>query len=137
MRRAPAIAVMALIGIVTGPALADQRVPYTIDVENAAAKVGEKAAVVATITPPEGFHITKSYRNRVIELSAYEDKGVRFDKEVVLGTIEGDSVIFQVPVTPTEPGEHPINGLIRVSFHGDGKAESKSIPLIATVAGIQ
>ena len=143
MRRAPAIALalMASIGFaVSGgapAALADERVPYTIDVENASAKVGEPTAVRATITPPEGFKITKSYRNRVVELSSYDD-GVEFDDEVVLGSIQdGGSVIFEVGVTPTKPGPHPINGVIRVSFHNRGHSESKSVPLMATVTGTE
>ena len=140
MDSAAAVVLAALIGFLlgTGPALADERVPYTIAVENAAAKVGEKAAVVATITPPEGFNITKSYRARVIDLSAYQDRGVAFDDDVVFGRIENGSVVFKVGVTPTEPGEHPINGLIRVSFYTEeGRSESKSVPLMATVMGTE
>lgn len=139
MRYATAVGLAALIGMLpaTGPVLADERVPYTIKVENAAAKVGEKAAVVATITPLEGFNITKSYRPRVIDLSAYQDRGVAFDDEVVFGRIENGSVVFEVGVTPTEPGEHPINGLIRVSFYTEGRSESKSVPLMATVMGTE
>lgn len=139
MGSATAVVLVALIGILlgTGPTLADERVPYTITVENAAAKVGEKAAVVATITPPEGFNVTKSYRARVIDLSAYQDRGVAFDDEVVFGRIENGSVVFKVGVTPTEPGEHPINGLIRVSFYTKGRSESKSVPLMATVMGTE
>jgi hypothetical protein len=139
MGYASAVVLVALIGMLPGPepAMADERVPYTIKVENAAAKVGEKSAVVATITPPEGFNITKSYRARVIDLSAYQDRGVAFDDEVVFGTIENGSVVFEVGVTPTEPGEHPINGLIRVSFYTEGRSESKSVPLMATVMGTE
>ena len=107
MRRTPAIALAltASVGFaVSGgapAALADERVPYTIDGENASAKVGAPTAVVATITPPEGYKITKSYRNRVIELSSYDD-GVEFEDEVVLGSIrDGGSVVFDMGVTPT------------------------------------
>ena len=45
--------------------------------------------------------------------------------------------MFEVGVTPTEPGEHPINGLMRVRFINGNKSESKSIPLIATVIGTE
>jgi hypothetical protein len=139
MGNATTVVLVALISLLlgTGPALTDERVPYTIKVENAAAKVGEKTAVVATIIPPEGFNITKSYRARVIDLSAYQDRGVAFDDEVVFGRIENGSVVFKVGVTPTEPGEHPINGLIRVSFYTEGRSESKSVPLTATVMGTE
>ena len=143
MRRTPAIALalMASIGCaVSGgapAARADERVPYTIDVENASAKVGEPTAVVATIRPPEGFKITKVYRNRVVELSSHDD-GVEFEDGVVLGAIQDDgSVVFDVGVTPTKPGPHPINGVIRVSFNSAGRSESKSVPLMATVTGTE
>jgi hypothetical protein len=139
MRRALAIATaaLALTGIVAGgaPGRADERVPYTLEVQNASAKVGEQTAVVATVKPPDGFKITKSYRNRVIDLSALDDKGVKFEDGAVLGKVENGSAVFEVPVTPTEPGEHAINGVIRISFHTQGRSESKSVPLMATVTG--
>lgn len=128
---------LGLVVVATSVGLADDRVPYTIEVQNASAKVGEQTMVRAVVTPPANFRITKSYRSRVIDLSAYENRGVRFEDEVVFGAIENGSAVFEVPVTPTEPGEHRINGLIRVSFNSDGRAESKSIPLIATVAGTE
>ena len=59
--------------------------PYTLEVENATAKVGEPTAVRATITPPEGVKLTSVYSHRLIELSAYEDHGVEFEDEVVIG----------------------------------------------------
>ena len=57
---------------------------------------------------------------------------------VVIGTVGPDGkLVFEVGVTPTEPGAHPINGLMRVSFIDGNKSESKSIPLIATVTGTE
>ena len=112
--------------------------PFTLEVENATAKVGEPTAVRATITPPEGMKLSSAYRHRLIDLSVYEDRGVEFDDEVVIGTVQDDgSLVFEVGVTPTEPGEHPINGLMRVQFINGNKSESKSIPLIATVIGTE
>lgn len=139
MRRALALATaaLALAGLVAGggSGRADERVPYIVEVQNASAKVGEQTAVVATVKPPEGFKITKSYRSRVIDLSALDDKGVKFEDGMVLGKLENGSAVFEVPVTPTEAGEHAINGVIRISFHTRGKSESKSVPLMATVTG--
>jgi hypothetical protein len=139
MRLALALAAtaLAMIGATSGgaPARADDRVPYILEVQNASAKVGEQTMVVATVKPPQGFNITKSYRSRVIDLSVLDNKGVEFADEVVLGRLENGSAVFEVPVTPTEPGEHPINGIIRISFHTHGKSESKSVPLMATVTG--
>ena len=120
------------------PTIADSRVPFTLEVENATAKVGEPTAVRARVTPPEGMKLSSVYRHRLIDLSAYEDRGVEFDDEVVIGTVQDDgSLVFEVGLTPTEPGEHPINGLMRVNFINGSKSESKSIPLIATVIGTE
>ena len=134
-----ALGLAALIGIAPGgPSLADSRVPFALEVENATAKVGEPTAVRATIVPPEGMKLSSVYRHRLIDLSAFEDRGVEFDDEVVIGTVEPDGkLVFEVGVTPTEPGAHPINGLMRVSFINGNKSESKSIPLIATVTGTE
>jgi hypothetical protein len=134
-----AVGLAALVGIASGgPGIADSRVPYTLEVENATARVGQPTAVRATIVPPEGVKLTSVYRHRLIDLSAYEDRGVAFDDEVVIGTVRADgALVFEVGVVPTEPGEHPINGLMRVSFINGNKSESKSIPLIATVTGTE
>jgi hypothetical protein len=128
----------AVLGIASiAPTMADSRVPFTLEVDDASAKVGEPTAVRATITPPEGIKLTSVYRHRIIDLSAYEDRGVAFEDEVVIGTVADGKLVFEVGVTPTEPGAHPINGLMRVSFINGNKSESKSIPLVATVTGTE
>jgi hypothetical protein len=128
----------AVLGIASiAPTMADSRVPFTLEVDDATAKVGEPTAVRATITPPEGIKLTSVYRHRIIDLSAYEDRGVAFEDEVVIGTVADGKLVFEVGVTPTEPGAHPINGLMRVSFINGNKSESKSIPLVATVTGTE
>ena len=141
MRRAPATALglVAVVGFALSgaPLAADERVPYTVEVEDASAKVGEPTVVRAKVSPPEDYHVTKSYRIRVIKLSAADD-GVEFADEVVRGWIEDGSAVFDVAVTPTKPGPHPINGVIRVSFHNsNGHSEAKSVPLMATVTGTE
>jgi hypothetical protein len=134
-----ALGLAVLVGIASsGPSFADARVPFALEVENATAKVGQPTAVRATVIPPEGMKLSSVYRHRLIDLSAFEDRGVEFDDEVVIGTVEPDGkLVFEVGVTPTEPGAHPINGLMRVSFINGNKSESKSIPLIATVTGTE
>ena len=134
-----AVGLAALTGLAPGgPSFADSRVPFALKVENATAKVGEPTAVRAIVIPPEGIKLTSVYRHRLIDLSAFENRGVEFDEEVVIGTVEDDgSLVFEVGVTPTEPGAHAINGLMRVSFINGNKSESKSIPLIATVTGTE
>lgn len=125
--------------LLAGSALADERVPYTLDVQDAEAKVGEPTQITAVLTAPEGMRFTSAYRHRVIELSAEEgDDGVEIGKPVVVGEVQDDgSLVFEVPVVPTEPGPHPINGVIRASFLQEGRTESKSIPLMAKVTGTE
>jgi hypothetical protein len=134
-----ALGLVALVGIASsGPSVADSRVPFTLEVESATAKVGEPTAVRATVAPPEGMKLSSAYRHRLIDLSVFEDHGVEFDDEVVIGAVQDDgSLVFEVGLTPTEPGEHPINGLMRVQFINGNKSESKSIPLIAQVIGTE
>jgi hypothetical protein len=134
-----ALGIAALVGIAPdGSSIADSRVPFALEVENATAKVGEPATVRATIVPPEGTKLTSAYRHRVIDLSAFEDRGVEFDDEVVIGTVEDDGrLVFEIAVTPTRSGAHPINGVMRVSFINGNKSESKTIPLMATVTGTE
>jgi hypothetical protein len=133
-----ALGLAALIGIASGSGFADSRVPFALEVENATARIGEPTAVRAIIIPPEGMKLTSVYRHRLIDLSALEDRGVEFDDEVVIGTVMDDgTLVFEIGVTPTEPGAHPINGLMRVSFINGNRSESKSIPLIATVTGTE
>jgi hypothetical protein len=134
-----ALGLAALISIAPGgSSLADSRVPFALQVEDATAKVGEPTAVRATIIPPQGIKLTSVYRHRLIDLSAFEDRGVEFDDEVVIGTVEKDGkLVFEIGVTPTEPGPHPINGVMRVSFINGNKSESKSIPLVAKVIGTE
>ena len=134
-----ALGLAALIVIAPGhPSLANSRVPYTVEIENATAKVGEPTVVRATVIPPDGIKLTSVYRHRLIDLTVFEDHGVKFDDEVVIGKIEPDGhLVFEVGVTPTEPGPHAINGVMRVSFINDNESESKTIPLMATVIGTE
>ena len=126
----------ALLGLgLATPTLADERVPYELKVEDASGKVGEPTAVRATLTVPEGYRFTSVYRHRIIDLSAQEgDDGLEFERPVVTGEAKDqNTVVFEVPVTPTKAGTHPINGVIRASFLSEGRTESKSIPLMAKV----
>jgi hypothetical protein len=133
-----ALGLAALIGIAPGhPSFADSRVPYKVEIENATAKVGESAVVRAIVIPPDGIKLTSVYRHRISDLSVLDDHGVKFDDEVVIGKVEDGRLVFEVGVTPTEPGPHAINGVMRVSFINGDRSESKSIPLIARVTGTE
>ena len=130
----------ALIGVAsTGSLSADSGFarPYVINLENVSGKVGAKTALVARLTLPDGYGILDAYRNRVIELSSYDD-GVTFERPVVLGVVKNGGLEFVVDVTPTKPGPHPINGVFRVGyFDGGGRMDMVSLPLIATVTGTE
>ena len=129
------LAALAGLALASDASFADDRKdPVVVSVENAVAKVGQPTTIVAKVTVDEGWQVAKSYRNRIIELSSFDD-GVDFEKEVVEGSLEGSSLVFAVGVTSTKPGTHPINGVFRVGYHNGERLEMISIPLIATVEG--
>ena len=74
----------------------------------------------------------------MIELSAAEQDLVTFDEGPVRGSVEKDNtLVFAVNVTPQKLGKHPINGIIRFSFHDDSSIDMKSVPLMTTVTGTE
>ena len=111
--------------------------PYLINLENVSGKVGQKTALVAKLTLRDGYKVLDAYRNRLIELSSYDD-GVTFERPVVLGLLKNGGLEFVVGVTPTKPGPHAINGVFRVGYYDDGgRMDMVSLPLIATVTGTE
>ena len=111
-----------------------------VSVEDASAKVGEKAIVVAKITAREGYRIAEDYRNRITTLSALDD-GVEFENKVVRGSMQDGDLVFKIRVTPKKPGAHAINGVLRFGFinslDGDYHLDIKWMPLVATVTGTE
>ena len=111
-----------------------------VSVEDASAKVGEKATVVAKITAREGYRIAEDYRNRITTLSALDD-GVEFENKVVRGSMQDGDLVFKIRVTPKKPGAHAINGVLRFGFinslDGDYHLDIKWTPLVATVTGTE
>jgi hypothetical protein len=135
-----ALGCAALVGVASTASLsADSGFarPYAINLQNVSGKVGEKTALVARLTLPDGYQVLDTYRNRVVQLSSYDD-GVRFDQPVVLGALKNGGLEFVVGVTPTKPGPHSINGVFRVGYYNDGgRMDMVSLPLIATVTGTE
>jgi hypothetical protein len=135
-----ALACAALIGgVSTGSLAADSGFarPYMINLENVSGKVGEKTVLVAELTLPHGYQVLDAYRNRVVQLSSYDD-GVTFEQKVVIGKVKNGGLEFVVGVTPTKPGPHAINGVFRVGYYNDGgRMDMVSLPLIATVTGTE
>ena len=136
LRHSAGIGVVASALLVQPILAAEGGLPLDLHVQSASAKVGEPTEVIATITMHEGYKALSSYRNRIIELSSF-DEGVDFDQPVVVGTLEDGELVFNVRVTPTKPGEHPINGLFRVGYHNGEEARMVSIPLMTTVTGTE
>lgn len=110
---------------------------YRVSVENVTAKVGTHAVMHAILRPKAGFRILKGYENRIARFSSADD-GVTFDEKMVRGHLENDSLVFDIGVTPTKPGSHPINGVFRVGYiQGDSDLSMVSLPLIANVTGTE
>lgn len=124
--------------VMTSPGRGEESSAYAIEVSDVTAKVGERAVMQAKLHIRDGFRILQSYNNRVIKLSA-EDDGVAFEQEMVRGKIEEDTLVFAVPLRPTKPGKHPVNGLFRVGYIHDGGDEMAmvSLRLIASVTGTE
>lgn len=111
-----------------------------VSVEDVSAKVGDKATIVAKVTPREGYKLAEDYRNRITTLSA-ADGEVEFDDKVVRGSMQDGSLVFKIRVTPKKPGTHAINGVLRFGFvnslDGDYHLDIKWVPLVATVTGTE
>lgn len=134
------LAVLCLV-LLSGLAVAAETEDAVIvSVEDASAKVGDKATIVAKITAREGYRLAEDYRNRVSSLSAV-DGGVEFESKVVRGSMQDGSLVFKIRVTPKALGTHAINGVLRFGFvnslDGDYHLDIKWAPLVATVTGTQ
>ncbi len=83
----------------------------------------------------EGYRILDGYNHRIIMLSSFDDD-VKFARKVVPGTLQDGALVFAIGVTPTAPGSHAINGVIRVGYIlGKEEMAMVSMPLIAHVVG--
>jgi hypothetical protein len=113
----------------------EEAVPYVLEVQDAAAKVGEPATLTVRLRLREGYRFLDAYRNRAVELST-QDGSVTFGQRVVRGRIEGDTLVIEIPVTPEKPGPHVINGVLRIGYaEGRKSMYMVSVPLIAKVVG--
>ncbi len=132
-----AAVVVPLAAGVGGPAVADEQPAYVLDVSDLTARVGEPAVMRATLKIRDGYRILKSYNNRVIKLSSWDD-GVVFDHGMVPAEVQDDALVFAVGLRVTKPGKHPINGLFRVGYIlGTDEMDMVSVKLIANVTGTE
>jgi hypothetical protein len=133
-----ALAVVVLMGLVASAKLnaaEDPKSSVDITIQNAVARVGEKAVIVAKITVRDGLEITNSYRHRITGLS--ESDGVELEKKVVRGAIEDGSIVFTVGVTPRRAGIHTVRGLFRFSYHNGREIDIRSARFEATVTATE
>jgi hypothetical protein len=118
-------------------ASAQQSGAYSVEVSDVFAKVGEHATMHITLRLRDGYKVLEAYTNRVGRFSSLDD-GVAFDDKMVPGSVQANTLVFAVGVTPTKPGKHPINGLFRVGYIENSENMSMvSVPLIANVTGTQ
>jgi hypothetical protein len=119
------------------PALSAQTYPYVVEVSDVTAHVGEHALMRITLRPRDGYRILEAYTNRLSRFSSLDGK-VTFDRPVIDGKAEGDTLVFVVGVTPTAPGRHPINGVFRVGcIQASDTMSMISVPLIANIIGTE
>jgi hypothetical protein len=135
-----AISAALLLGLTLGhaaPAAAGQPYAYTVEVSDVTTHVGEKAVMHITLRPCAGCRILEAYSNRLSRFSSFDGK-VKFDSPAVEPTVEGDTLVFTVGVTPTAPGRHPINGVFRVGYIEEPSTMNMvSVPLIVAVIGTE
>jgi hypothetical protein len=131
-----ALAVTALLltwmAALSGSEAAADDPPYVVEVADITAKVGEPAVLHATLRPRDGYRVLKTYNNRVMELSSF-DEGVAFDRRVVPATIKDEQLDFAIGLRATKPGRHPINGYFRVGYIAADEFAMVSLRLIAAV----
>lgn len=117
------------------PANAENDHPYSVEVSDVTAKVGDHAVMVATLRLRDGYRILEAYNNRVMQLSSFDD-GVAFERKVVDAVIRDGTLVFAVSLRATKPGRHPINGVLRFGYiEGGDTMMMVSVPLIANVIG--
>jgi hypothetical protein len=108
----------ALVGAFLALARASAAEPpdaYKVEVSDVSAKVGQHVVLQITLRPHEGYKVLEHYTNHVSRFSSLDD-GVAFDDDSVPGAVQDNTLVFEVGVTPTKAGKHPINGVFRVGY---------------------
>lgn len=109
---------------------------FAVRIDSPTVKVGDKAIIIATISPLDGFRIAESYRHRIVQLSA-TDSGVEIGRKVVRGSVSGGTVVFRVDVVPKTPGPHLVTGVFRFSVTNGERLDIKAAPFEATVTATE
>ncbi|PWU23039.1 MAG: hypothetical protein C5B48_09375 [Candidatus Rokuibacteriota bacterium] len=129
------VALMAVVAGATSSLAEDSKPFVDIAIDNAVAKVGERAVIVAKISVRDGLEITNGYRHRIADLSSSD--GVKLERGVVLGAVENNTIVFTVGVTPTRAGVHTVHGVFRFSYHLSGELDIRSGRFEATVTATE
>lgn len=104
---------------------------FTVSVSNAKAKVGEKGTITVTVKASGGFKCNPKYPHKIKDIS-----GSNVDApSKVSGAVNGKSISYSIPATPTAAGSHAVTGEIRFSVCNDQECQMKKVPLSATVTG--
>ena len=128
-------AVVAATAVAGGAATAAPP-PFVFRIDNPTVKLGDKVAIVATISARDGFRITESYRHRIVNLAATDD-GVEVARKVVRGTVQDGTVVFRVDVVPKTVGAHLVIGVFRFSINNGQQLDIKAAPFESTVTVTQ
>ncbi len=129
------IALTGIAFVATSSVAADAEYPVAISIQNASAKVGEKAVIIAKITIGDGFKVTDSYGHRLSGLSVPD--GAELERRVVRGSVQDGSIVFAVVVTPKRAGTHSVSGLFRFSYHNGQELDIRAGRFEATVTGTE
>jgi hypothetical protein len=130
------LALVATAAVAVASTAAPPDRPFIFSIENPTVKLGEKAAIVATISARDGFRVTESYRHRIVNLAAMDD-GVEVGRKVVRGAVRDGSVVFRVEVVPKTVGAHLVVGVFRFSINNGQQLDIKAAPFEATVTVIE
>jgi len=129
-------AVLGTLPLSLPPKAAEITQVFDLRVEDATAKVGERGALMARLRVQPGYRLLEAYDNRLTRLST-EDESVNFDPGVLHPFFSDGDLVFTINVVPTKPGRHPINGVFRVGYIEDDIMRMVSVPLMASVTGLE
>jgi hypothetical protein len=126
------VAVAALAWAPAPGRAADGDEAFAVTVDSPTAKLGQPAAIVATLTARNGYRITESYRHRIVNIVAIDD-GVEVARKVVRGSVNEGQVVFRIEVQPKTIGPHIVAGVLRFSINNGTRLDIKAAPFEATV----
>jgi hypothetical protein len=105
---------------------------YSISVSNAKAKVGSQATITVTVKAGDGFKCNAEYQHKIKDISGGSAVTA---PSTVAGSVQGKAIVYSIPVTPNETGDHAVSGEIRFSVCNDSECQRQSVPLSAQVTG--